>query len=200
MKKSLFLLILPFLVVGCGSGGSSSGSGAGTVLTDNGLRLSLRLAPDDSPNVNAYSMLSCVDADGMPEDITRLLMDTSDTLTLEVRDVGDLTGGLFERGIKLIDYTISYLGSGPPLNPVSRNDVARDVEPGTETISLTLITIAQLDEYTTEKLNSIPPSPRNPPDEYSIRVSLRYEDINDRDDNGIISASTRVSIGAFCPP
>ena len=196
MKKLLFLLILPFLVVGCGSGGSSSGSGDGTVLTDSGLRLSLMLALTDSPNVNAYSMLSCVDADGMVEEVTRLLMDASGTLTLQVTDVGDLTGGLFERGIRPTGYTISYLGSGTALDdlPLSRDGLPGIVNPGPAPIPLALVSIAKLEEYVRRS------GARSPPEEYSIRVSLRYEDINDRDDDGIISASARVSIGAFCPP
>ena len=217
MKKSLFLLILPFLVVGCGSGGSSSGSGGACTITGSGLEVCATMFIPGPPgggttfsrDVDVVPTM-CFDDDGMPDPTQMEGFEREvGTLTVVVQDRG-ITIPLIsdQKRVTLQHYRVSYTG-GPPvimrtgsLTDFSGTSVLR--APSTTMIGVTLLAPNQIVSYNPDGFNPFDPTvdlTKNPffgiaPMNYNMRVTFFGVD-HPSDDPFTISAATEFAVGDF---
>ncbi len=120
-KKISAILVACYIVVGCSSGGGTSGASGGNALTVGSFLLTATLAMNGSASIDSIQD-DCSDEESEEPDLEEFTSRTG-SFTITILNVGDLTGGLFPTGILLESYQVSFSPFTPGAPGLSNSPV-----------------------------------------------------------------------------
>lgn len=125
------ILVACYIVVGCSSGGGTSGASGGNALTVGSFLLTATLSMNGSASIDSIQD-DCSDEEPEEPDVEEPVLVKHDleeftsrtgTFTITILNVGDLTGGLFPTGILLESYQVSFTPFSPGAPGLSKSPV-----------------------------------------------------------------------------